>query len=101
MVTEAEITALIIDCDISQRKYRKTRKLANKNRTCWPTYENSQKYRNENCMPKPDDIKTPSDCIFVDIEDLLHHQAFRMVTPDLKERMQHLKITRNARFVLM
>ena len=27
MVTEAEITALIIDCDLSQRKYRKSRKL--------------------------------------------------------------------------
>ena len=102
MVSEAEITALIIDCDISQRKYRKSRKLANKSGKCWPTYENCQKYRNENCMPKSDEIKTPSDdCIFVDLEPLLHHQIFRILTPILIERMQFLKLIKNARFVLM
>ena len=52
-------------------------------------------------MPKPDAIKTPSDdTIYVDIEDLLHHQASRLITDSVKQRMQFLKDVKNAKFVM-
>ena len=102
MISLAETVAHIIDCDVSERKYRKTRKLANpKGKTKrFPKYETAQKYRDDHCMPK-DAIKTPSDdCIYVDLKDLLHHQASRLITATTETKMQSLKDERNARFVL-
>ena len=102
MMSLAETVAHIIDCDVSERKYRKTRKLANpKGKTKrFPKYETAQKYRDEQCMPKAA-IKTHSDdCIYVDLKDLLHHQAFRLITDTMERKMLFLKDSRNAKFKL-
>ena len=101
MKTLDETVAYIIDCDMSERKYRKTRKLANPkgNTKRFHLYETAQKHRDEKCMP--DAIKIPSDdCIFVDLRDLLHHQAPRLLTSALQTRMLSLKDSRNAKFIL-
>ena len=96
---------MIIDCDYSERKYRRNRRLANsKDKTRkkrYPKYEKVQKFRDNNCMPNKEAIKMPSDdCIYVGIEDLLHHQAAHFITTTTKEKMLHLKSSRNAKFIL-
>ena len=102
MISDPKAVAYIIDCDISERRYRKTRKLANPKGKAkrFPKYEKVQKFRDEKCMPKSDAIKTPSDdCIFVNMEDVLHHQASRLTAP-MQERMLFLKDSKNAKFSL-
>ena len=100
MKTLDETVAYIIDCDMSEKKYRKTRKLANPKGSTkrFHRYETAQKHRDETCMPAA--IKIPSDdCILVDLGDLLHHQASRIITA-MQTRMQSLKDSRNAKFTL-
>ena len=101
MRTLPETVAYIIDCDMSERKFRKTRKLANpKGKTKrFQTYENAQKYRDQNCIPTSA-IKTSDGCIFVELKDLLHHQASRLITATMETKMQSLKDEKNAKFVL-
>ena len=101
MRTLPETVAYIIDCDMSERKFRKTRKLANpKGKTKrFQTYENAQKYRDQNCIPTSA-IKTSDGCIFVELKDVLHHQASRLITATMETKMQSLKDEKNAKFVL-
>ena len=98
-MTEAECAATTIDCDLSVRKYSKIARRAKKRggRTFLP-HNKVAKYKHEKCTPRG--IRTPTEhSIEVDLEDVMHHQTSKLLTPDVKQKMVNLK-KQGATFVL-
>ena len=94
----AESVARTIDCDMSVRKYNNWRKSINCGRKILHCHSKIAKYKHQNCTPK--NIRTPTESsIEVDLQDVMEHQAFKLLTPEVKAKMVKLK-AEGATFVL-
>ena len=95
----AECVADTIDCDLTARQYKKIARRHNrKGHRVFHSYSKVADYKHKKCTPKG--IKSPTEhSIEVDIEDVLHHQTSKYLTPEIKEKMLLLK-AQGATFVL-
>ena len=98
-MTEAESIATTIDCDLSVHQYNTIRKRANKKgRKVFFSYSKIADYKRKKCTPK--NIRTPTEVsIEVDLQDAMNHQALKMLTPKVKEKLVKLKAL-GATFIL-
>ena len=98
--TEAECVADTIDCDLSVRQYKTIARRHNrKGRRAFQSYSKVADYKRRMCTPKG--IKTPTDySIEIDLDDVLHHQTSKLLTPEIKQKMKKLKEEQGATFVL-
>ena len=94
-----ESIATTIDCNLSVRKYSKIAKRSNKpgRKNFW-SHSKISAYKHKHCTPK--NIRTPTEhSIEVDLQDVLNHQAFKLLTPEIKLKMLKLK-SMGATFML-
>ena len=98
-MTILECATTTIDCDLSQRQYKKNARRANRNRRrVYQPYNKVAKYKAQRCTPKG--IRIPrEDCVEVDLQDALDHQTLEILTPKIIEKMKILK-EKGATFVL-
>ena len=96
---EADGVASTIDCDLSVRQYKTMARRANKRgRRVFPSHSKVANYKRQKCTPNG--IRSPNDfSIEVDLEDVMHHQASKLLTPEVKRKMKMLK-EEGATFVL-
>ena len=87
---EAECVATLIDCSLSVSKYRKICKRANRGRRrVFYGYRRIRKWKEDNCIPK-NIITASATSIHIDLQNVLDHQLFKLLTPEIKEKMNVL-----------